>query len=143
MEAAYFGVNMWAQAVETAGSESAPAVRQAMRVQSFHAPEGHVHIDPENQYTWKTMRIGRIGDRGQFDVLWSSERPMRPEPFASSRCRARGATFSTTSIAAGMGVGVGASRCDVGARTDLRAPISSAACGAVDGSREVIQYARP
>jgi urea transport system substrate-binding protein len=85
MEAAYFGVNMWAQAVETAGSERASAVRQAMRVQSFHAPEGHVHIDPENQYTWKTMRIGRIADRGQFDVLWSSERPMRPEPFASSR----------------------------------------------------------
>ncbi len=44
-----------------------------------------MRIDPENQYTWKTMRIGRIGERGQFDVLWSSERPMRPEPFASSR----------------------------------------------------------
>jgi urea transport system substrate-binding protein len=85
MEAAYFGVKMWAQAVESAGREAAPAVRRALCVQSFDAPEGRVRIDPENQYTWKTMRIGRIGERAQFDVLWSSERPMRPEPFASSR----------------------------------------------------------
>lgn len=85
MEAAYFGVKMWGQAVETAGSDEAPAVRRALRGQSFDAPQGHVRIDPENQYTWKTMRIGRIGERAQFDVLWSSERPMRPEPFASSR----------------------------------------------------------
>jgi urea transport system substrate-binding protein len=85
MEAAYMGVHLWAQAVEAADGDGACAVRQALRSQSFDAPEGPVRIDPENLYTWKTMRIGKVVAGGQFEVMWSSERPLRPEPFASSR----------------------------------------------------------
>jgi urea transport system substrate-binding protein len=85
MEAAYVGVHLWAQAVEAADDDGARAVRHSLRNQSYDAPEGNVRIDPESLYTWKTMRVGKVVAGGQFEVLWSSERPLRPEPFASSR----------------------------------------------------------
>jgi urea transport system substrate-binding protein len=85
MEASYVGVHLWARAVEAADDDVARAVRQALRSQSFDAPEGLVRIDPDSQYTWKTMRLGKVVAGGQFEVMWSSERPLRPEPFASSR----------------------------------------------------------
>src|SRR5215510_14180972 len=84
----YLGVHLWAQAVEMEGSEDMPGVREALRHQKFEAPGGPVHIDPENQHTWKTMRLGRIVEGGQFDVVWSSEKPIRPEPYPSSRSAA-------------------------------------------------------
>jgi urea transport system substrate-binding protein len=85
MEAAYVSVHMWAQAVEAADGDGARDVRHALGNQSFDAPEGPVRIDPESLYTWKTMRVGKVVAGGQFEVMWSSERPLRPEPFASSR----------------------------------------------------------
>jgi urea transport system substrate-binding protein len=85
MEAAYMGVHLWAQAAEAADDDGARAVRHSLRNQSYDAPEGPVRIDPESMYTWKTMRVGKVVAGGQFEVLWSSERPLRPEPFASSR----------------------------------------------------------
>jgi urea transport system substrate-binding protein len=85
MEAAYVGVHLWAQAAEAADGDGASAVRHSLRDQSFDAPEGQVRVDPESLYTWKTMRVGKVVAGGQFEVMWSSERPLRPEPFASSR----------------------------------------------------------
>jgi ABC-type branched-subunit amino acid transport system substrate-binding protein len=88
MEAAYFGVHLWAQAVEAAKNTDTPSIRQALRNQRFEAPGGPVRIDPENQHTWKTMRLGKIVEGGQFDVVWSSEKAIRPEPYPSSRSTA-------------------------------------------------------
>jgi urea transport system substrate-binding protein len=81
MEAGYFGVYLWAQAVETAKEINVRAVRKALLNQSFAAPEGIVYIDEENQHTWKTVRIGKINADGQFDIVWSSEKPVRPVPY--------------------------------------------------------------
>jgi urea transport system substrate-binding protein len=85
MEASYVGFHLWARSVEAANDDGAGAVRESLRTQSFEAPEGLVRIDPETQYAWKTMRLGRVVAGGQFEVMWSSERPLRPEPFASTR----------------------------------------------------------
>ena len=85
MEAGYFGVHLWAQAAQSVDPENVAAVRGALPNQSFEAPGGRVRIDPENQHTWKTMRLGRIVEGGQFEIMWSSEKPIRPEPFPSSR----------------------------------------------------------
>jgi urea transport system substrate-binding protein len=87
MEAAYFGVHLWAQAVEDAETDEVEEVRDAIKRQSWGAPEGVVYVDPENQHTWKTVRIGRIDQQGQFDVVWTSERPVRPVPFPIFRTR--------------------------------------------------------
>jgi urea transport system substrate-binding protein len=92
MEAAYFGAHLWAQAVEAAGSPAAPAVRAALRGRAFDAPGGLVRIDPENQHTWKVVRLGRIVG-GRIEVVWSSEASVRPEPFPSTRSLSAWRTF--------------------------------------------------
>ncbi len=88
MEAAWFGVHLWAQAVEEAGSDDVKAIRQALRHQEFDAPEGLVRIDPETQHTSKTFRIGRITSDGRFDVIYSSDSPIAPLPYPKTRSRA-------------------------------------------------------
>jgi urea transport system substrate-binding protein len=85
MEAAYLGVNMWAQAVAEAGSHQPAAVREALRHQSYNGPEGVVWIEPINQHTWKTIRVGRITNDSQFEIMYSSEKPIRPEPYPDTR----------------------------------------------------------
>jgi urea transport system substrate-binding protein len=85
MEAAYFGVHLWAQAVRAAGSTDAPAIRQAVRGQRFDAPEGPVQIDPATQHTVKTIRIGKVLDGRRFEVVYTSEKPIAPVPYPDSR----------------------------------------------------------
>lgn len=87
VEAAYFGVHLWAQAVRDAGTTAPDAVRKAIRGQGFAAPEGLVYIDGETQHTWKTVRIGRIRADGQFDIVWESRKPVRPLPFPIFRTK--------------------------------------------------------
>ncbi|HYN55361.1 MAG TPA: urea ABC transporter substrate-binding protein, partial [Methylotenera sp.] len=60
MEAAYFGVQMWARAVTAAGTTDQREVRKALRNQSLAAPEGIVTIDADTQHTWKVVRVGKI-----------------------------------------------------------------------------------
>ncbi|HZS51741.1 MAG TPA: urea ABC transporter substrate-binding protein [Bryobacterales bacterium] len=81
IEAAYFQVHLWAQAVQKANSIEVDAIRAAALGQEFKAPEGLVRIDPKNQHTWKTVRIGKIREDGQFDIVWSTDGPIRPEPW--------------------------------------------------------------
>jgi len=95
IEAGYFGVYLWAQAVMEAGTDETEAVRQAIGKQSMAAPGGVVRIDAENQHTWKVVRIGRIRTDGQFDVVWSSGKAVRPIPFPASRTEQQWAGFLT------------------------------------------------
>ncbi|SIS68263.1 urea ABC transporter substrate-binding protein [Insolitispirillum peregrinum] len=83
MEAAYFGVMLWARAVEEAGSPDFRDFRSTIKGQSMAAPGGTVTIDPLTQHTWKTVRIGRVQKDGNFQILWDSQRPVRPVPFPS------------------------------------------------------------
>jgi len=88
MEAAYFGVYLWAQAVEDAGTDDVRAIRRAIKDQSMNAPEGIVYIDGDTQHTWKSVRIGKIRGDGQFEIVWNSEKPVRPVPYPLFRSRA-------------------------------------------------------
>jgi urea transport system substrate-binding protein len=93
MEAAYIGTKLWAQAVSQAGTAEPRAVRQAIGRQSYAAPEGMVYVDPDNQHLWKGVRVGRVRADGQFDVVWSSEKPVRPVPYPVTRSRAAWLSF--------------------------------------------------
>lgn len=81
VEAAYFQVHLYALAVRKAGSTDPSRVRQAAKGLIFDAPGGLVRIDPENQHTWKVARIGQILPDGQFQILWTSDQPIRPQPY--------------------------------------------------------------
>ncbi len=87
IEAGYFGVYLWAQAVRKAESPDPQAVRKVLAQQSFDAPEGLVYIEADNQHTWKSVYIGKIRGDGQFDVVWNSGKPIRPVPYPEYRTK--------------------------------------------------------
>lgn len=80
MEAAYIAVYLWKMAVEKAQSFDPEAVRKAAWGLTMKAPEGNVQID-NNQSLYKATRVGLLRDDGQFDVIWGSDDPIKPEPY--------------------------------------------------------------
>ena len=93
MEAAYFGVMLWARAVREAGSADFRDFHATIKGQSMASPGGTVTIDPATQHTWKTVRIGRIRPDGDFEIQWDSQRPVRPVPYPSFLSRGQWADF--------------------------------------------------
>lgn len=93
MEAAYFGVKLWARAVSEAGSADFRDFRATIKGQSMASPGGTVTIDPATQHAWKTVRIGRIRADGDFEILWDSQRPVRPVPYPSFLARSQWTDF--------------------------------------------------
>ncbi|HEY7327905.1 MAG TPA: transporter substrate-binding protein [Gemmataceae bacterium] len=94
METVYFGVHLWAQAVQAAGSTEPQAVREAlMKGREFDAPEGTVRIDRATRYTWRPMRLGRVKSDGQFEILSDSEWAVPPQPFPPTRSHAEWEKF--------------------------------------------------
>ena len=87
MEAAYVAVHLGAKAARTAGHDDVGGMRDALAGLSYEAPEGTVWIDSDTQHAWKTARIGQFRTDNQFSILWSSEQPIRPEPYPATRPR--------------------------------------------------------
>ncbi|PIP02482.1 MAG: urea ABC transporter substrate-binding protein [Zetaproteobacteria bacterium CG12_big_fil_rev_8_21_14_0_65_54_13] len=81
MEAAWIGVNLWASAVRGARTWSPNVIHHSVLSQSMAAPEGVVSVDPVSHHLWKTARIGKINTNKQFDIVWSSAKPLRPYPY--------------------------------------------------------------
>ena len=81
IEAGYFGVYLWAKAVEKAGSTDVAAVKAAAKGLTFQAPGGLVTIHMENQHVAKTVRIGEVRADGQIDEIWNSGNPVVPDPY--------------------------------------------------------------
>lgn len=81
MEAAYIMVYLWKQAVEKAGTaDDLEKVRAAAIGQQFNAPEGPVQMEA-NHHISKTVRIGQVRDDGLFDIVWSTDAPVTPQPW--------------------------------------------------------------
>jgi urea transport system substrate-binding protein len=81
MEAGYFGVYLWKAAVEKAKSTEVDAVRKAAGGIEFNAPEGKVTIDGDWQHVYKTVRIGKIRADGLIEEVWSTDGPVKPDPY--------------------------------------------------------------
>ena len=83
MEATYVGINMWAQAVEQAGTTDVDKVREAMAGQTFAAPDGYtLTMDKTNHHLWKPVMIGEVEEDGQFNVVWQTDGPVRAQPWS-------------------------------------------------------------
>ena len=82
MEAAYFGVYIWKQAVEKAKSFDVAAVRKAVYGQKFLAPGGEIKMHDFNHHTWRPVLIGEILKDGQFKVVSRSKGLVEPEPWS-------------------------------------------------------------
>lgn len=81
IEAGYFGVYLWAEAVKKAGSFDVDKVKEAAKGIEFNAPGGKVTLDGENQHVYKTVRIGEVQADGMFKEVWNSGQPVKPDPF--------------------------------------------------------------
>ncbi len=75
MEAAYFQVYLWKQAVEKAKSTDVDKVVEAIRGQEFDAPEGKVQVDRNNNHSWKRPR--------RFEIVAESKEWNPPDPYAA------------------------------------------------------------
>jgi branched-chain amino acid transport system substrate-binding protein len=80
-EAAYFQVHLYAKALELAGRDDPDLITAKLLGLEFDAPQGPVRIDPDNHHTELWTRIGRINDAGKFDIVWSSETRIKPDPY--------------------------------------------------------------
>jgi urea transport system substrate-binding protein len=90
IEAGYFGVYLWAKAVEKAGTTDVAAVREAAKGIKFDAPGGPVTIHDANQHVAKTVRIGKVRPDGQIDEIWNSGAPVVPDPYLDTYTWAEG-----------------------------------------------------
>ena len=83
MEATYVGIQMWAHAVEQAGTTDINAVRQAVGYQVMRSPSGFdMRMDGRNHHLHKPVYIGEIKADGQFQVVWKTEGPIRAQPWS-------------------------------------------------------------
>lgn len=93
MEAAYYGVHLWAQAVRVAGSENTRAVRHVLRQKPYELNDVRLHVDPSNQHTWKTLYVVRIVEENRIKPVYQSPEAIPPIPFPGARTRAEWNVF--------------------------------------------------
>lgn len=78
---AYAQVKLFARALEQAGTLDTQRLVAAALGLSLDAPEGPIQIDPDNNHTWLTPRIGRVRADGAFDILWQAKAAVKPDPY--------------------------------------------------------------
>jgi urea transport system substrate-binding protein len=81
MEAAYTSLYLYKNIVEKAESFDVDDVNAAADGVSFASPEGEVVINGDNHHIAKTSLIGQINSDDLFDIVWTSETPIEPDPF--------------------------------------------------------------
>lgn len=82
LEAAYFQLFLWKQAVEKAGDFTADGIREGIRGQEYDAPGGPVKVDADNLHTWVTPNIGQWQPDGQSKIVDSYGQPIKPLPYS-------------------------------------------------------------
>ena len=96
IEAAYYGVYVWAKAAELAKSIEVDKVREKVYGLEFDAPGGKKSMHPTNQHTMKPVYIGEILKTGQFKVVWKSKGLVEPDSYSKILPRKEGWTPAIT-----------------------------------------------
>jgi urea transport system substrate-binding protein len=94
MESAYYGVHLWAAAVEKAGSTEVNAVLQALTQHEYILGGVRISLDASNHHTWKVFQVGRIRSDNTIEVVHTAEAPLPPIPFPPPRSREDWKSFS-------------------------------------------------
>jgi branched-chain amino acid transport system substrate-binding protein len=80
-ETAYSLTHMVLAAAGRQGSFDAQALRGGLATSAFEAPQGRIELDPDNGHLYLWPRIGRLGAKGQFEILEKSPHPVKPDPY--------------------------------------------------------------
>jgi urea transport system substrate-binding protein len=84
---AYQSVRVWAETVEDADTDDVQTINRQILRQSIDAPEGIIAIDAETRHGWRPLYLGKLRPDGQFEIVWSLSKPIRPVPYPASRSR--------------------------------------------------------
>jgi urea transport system substrate-binding protein len=90
IEAGYVQVQLWAKAVNKAGTTNVEKVKQASKGLTYEAPEGKVTVDGENQHLYKTPRIGVVQPDGLIKEVSTADEPVKPDPYLKTYPWAKG-----------------------------------------------------
>ncbi len=82
MATAYSSVNLWAKAVEIAGTDNFEKVRETLKNQTFESPAGKIWFDPESNHAYRRFFLGKIQPDGSFKIINPENNIfIRPEPY--------------------------------------------------------------
>lgn len=85
MIAAYNSIKFWARSATEVGPENIAALTANLLRQSMDAPDGIVTIDRDSQAVWRPFHVGRLLSSGQFQIVWSIDKPIRPVIYVGTR----------------------------------------------------------
>jgi urea transport system substrate-binding protein len=88
MVAAYSGVHLWAGAVRVAESFAPSIIKDQIHGMRLKSPQGILFVSAENHHLLKPLHIGRANAVGQFDIVWSEQQPIRPQPYPPYQSKA-------------------------------------------------------
>jgi ABC-type branched-subunit amino acid transport system substrate-binding protein len=80
-EAAYFQIHLFANALARTNSMETDIIRQTVLGSDFDAPQGRISISAATSHTNLWSRIGRVGPKGQFEIMQQSAAPVWADPF--------------------------------------------------------------
>ena len=80
-EAAYFQVHLFANALGQTNSMDTDLIKQNVLGSDFDAPQGCISISAATNHTNLWSRVGRVGRRGQFEIVQQSTDPVWADPF--------------------------------------------------------------
>ena len=84
----YTAVQLWTAAAEHAGTFDWERVRDATGQLAISAPGGVEYVDKETLHAWRTFRVARIGDDGEFEIVWEEPAPIPADPWPGDRTEA-------------------------------------------------------
>ena len=80
-EAAYLCATLLGRAIAAAGTDDVASVKDALYRDRLDAPQGPVTVDPENNHSYLTPRLGRSTPEGDFNIIWEAPGPVKPDPY--------------------------------------------------------------
>jgi branched-chain amino acid transport system substrate-binding protein len=87
-EAAYFQVHLFANALAQTNSMATDILKPAVLGSDFEAPQGRVSVSAATSHTHLWSRVGRVGRKGQFEIVRQSAVPVSADPYLVGRGRA-------------------------------------------------------
>lgn len=90
---AYIAVKLFAVAAEKAKSTDPTTIHKAARGLTIDSPDGPIKIHQENNHAYRAARIGQIQKDGQIEILWTSKKPIQPDPYPDYRSKKEWQSF--------------------------------------------------
>jgi ABC-type branched-subunit amino acid transport system substrate-binding protein len=84
-EAAYFQVYLFANALAETNSMETDLIKQSVLGADYDAPQGRVSVSASTSHTNLWSRVGRVDQRGQFEIMQQSIMPVWADPFMVGR----------------------------------------------------------